>query len=886
MNIQVALVLLIRGCFLLLFSSLLFAQTPSNSENVGYLDNTLPIDRRVDALVSRMTLEEKASQVVNLAAPIPRLHVDGYNWWSEALHGVMAGVATVFPEPIGMAATFDDPLIHEVATAISVEARGMHNEAVRNGSLYMIGLDFWSPNLNIFRDPRWGRGQETYGEDPYLTSRLGVAYITGMQGDNPNYLRVVATPKHYAVHSGPEPVRRFLDVDVSRHDLEDTYLPAFRAAIVEGKARSIMCAYNSVDGAPSCASELLLQDHLREKWKFDGYVVSDCDAVAEIFRGHHYANSLPEAAAISIKRGTDLDCNGWGKEGPEPNESRAYVEAVRQGLLTEQQLDVAVKRLMRARIALGMFDPPDMVPYSQIRPEAVDSEEHRQLALRTARESLVLLKNDGILPLTPDIGRIAVVGPLADQTKVLLGNYSGTPSRATSVLDGIRKHFPQSKVTFSPGTAFLRNFIEPVPSAVLFTAGKQPGLVGQYFRGIDLKGDPALTHTDATISLDSANDVVVSAFGSENFSVRWNGELIPRSSGAYQLGVAAVDGYRLWLDGKLLVEDWKIHPLSKQTADVQLVAEHHYAIALEYFHSTGGARMQLVWKKPARETGLLLQAVNAARASDAVVAVVGITPELEGEEMKIDLPGFRGGDRTSLDLPKAEEDLLRAVKATGRPLVVVLMNGSALAVNWAHANAESILDAWYSGEEGGEAVAQTLAGENNPAGRLPITFYKGVDQLPLFEDYSMEKRTYRYFDGIPLYPFGYGLSYSNFAYGSLTLSSSILMAGEMLGVDTEVKNTSKRTGDEVVQLYLHFPSLPGAPLRALRGFSRVHLGGGESRRVHFDLNPRDLSIVDAGGVRHVAAGTYDISVGGGQSGTGAAISHARFTIEGDQVLSY
>lgn len=861
----------------------LTAQTPSTTAAAAYLNPMLPIDQRVDDLVSRMTLAEKASQVVNEAAAIPRLQVPGYNWWSESLHGTTVGLATVFPEPIGLAATFDVPLIHDVATAIGIENRATYHEVVRQGAYYAQGLDFWAPNLNIFRDPRWGRGQETYGEDPYLTGRMGVAYVTGMQGDDPKYFRVIATPKHYAVHSGPEPLRHIFDVDVSRHDIEDTYLPAFRAAVVEGKADSVMCVYNSVNGEPGCANPFLLQETLRDKWKFQGYVVSDCDAVADVYRGHHYTNSLAEASAISLRRGTDLDCNGFGGRGAVEKDSQGYVDAVKQGLLKESELDVSVKRLMRARFQLGMFDPPEKVAYTQIPYSVVDSEEHRQLALKTARESLVLLKNRGILPLKADIHRIAVVGPLADQVDVLLGNYNGTPSRATSVLQGIQKQFPSAKVSFSAGTDFLRGS-DPIPRSAFMPKGKQAGLQGQFFKGIELQGAPVLTRTDAQIDFDFTGKDLVPAVGKENFSARWTGVLVAPVSGTYALGATGDDGYRLWVDGTLVVENWGIHPPSTKTAEVKLVKGHRYAIKLEYFQAEGGAVLQLVWVKPGRDHELLQQAVTQARTADVVVAVVGISSELEGEEMNVDVPGFKGGDRTSLDLPKPEEDLLKALKATAKPLVVVLMNGSALSVNWAEANADAILDAWYSGEEGGQAVAQTLAGDNNPAGRLAVTFYKGVNQLPLFEDYSMAKRTYRYFDGQPLYQFGFGLSYSTFAYSGLKLSSSQLKAGETLSVDADVRNTSGLAGDEVVQLYLSFPTLSGAPLRALRGFSRVHLGIGESRHVHFVLGPRDLSMVDRAGVRHVAAGSYGLSVGGGQPGTGAALADARFSIEGDQVL--
>jgi beta-glucosidase len=732
------------------FAQPVLAQTAKPAKTPPYLNPALPIPARVDDLLSRMTLPEKASQLVNQARAIPRLQVPAYDWWSEALHGVArAGIATVFPEPIGLGATFDPPLIHDMAVAISTEARAKHNQAVRAGqrNIYQ-GLDFWSPNINIFRDPRWGRGQETYGEDPFLTGRMGVAFVTGMQGDDPKYYRVISTPKHFAVHSGPEPSRHSINVDVSKHDMADTYLPAFRAAVMEGKAGSVMCAYNRVNGEPACANSVLLEDELRTAWKFDGYVVSDCDAVADIERGHHFAQSQAEAAAVSLKRGTDNECADYIQKVTNDSDYVKYVDAVKQGLLSEKDIDVTVRRLLTARFRLGFFDPPEMVKYTQTPDSEIDSEAHRGLALKTAQESIVLLKNDGVLPLSGTVKNIAVVGPLADSKRVLQGNYDGTPSRSTTVLEGIRKQFAGAQVTFAPGTNFLR-------------------------------GEGATSAPAAT---------------------------------------------------------------------------------------------------------LLADAMAAAKQADVVVAVVGINSDLEGEEMEVKVPGFQGGDRTSLDLPSDEENFLEALKAAGKPLVVVLMNGSALSVNWANDNASAILDAWYSGEEGGTAVAQTLAGVNNPAGRLPVTFYKGVEQLPPFEDYSMKNRTYRYFWGSPLYPFGYGLSYSKFEYGAPKLSSGALKAGESLTVDADVKNVSDREGDEVVQLYLSFPKSPVSPIHALRGLTRVHIAGGATQHVHFVLDARDLSMVNGNGDRVVATGAYAVHVGGGQPGTGAPQGEADFTVSGEQRL--
>ena len=859
-----------------------FAQTAQSSSTPPYLDPSQPLATRVDDLISRMTLEEKAQQLVNQSRAIPRLQVPEYDWWSEALHGVArAGIATVFPEPIGLAATFDDPLIHAMAVVIGTEARAKHNQAVRAGRRdIMEGLDFWSPNINIFRDPRWGRGQETYGEDPFLTGRMGVAFVTGLQGDDPKYYRVVSTPKHFAVHSGPEPSRHSIDVKVSKHDMEDTYLPAFRATVTEGKAGSVMCAYNRVNGEPACANTFLLVDELRGAWEFSGYVVSDCDAVVDIFNGHHYTQSMAEAAAISLKRGMDNECADFFKKATSNSDYVKYLDAVKQGILTEKEIDVALKHSLTARFRLGIFDPPSMVPYAMTPDSEIDSQAHRELALKTARESIVLLKNDGTLPLGSQIKKIAVVGPLADSKIVLLGNYNGTPSRSTTALEGIRKQFPSAEITYVPGMNFLRTETL-IPTSALSTADGQPGLKGEYFSEKNFEGTP-LVRVDAVANLQVLNPepaALTPPQGMGNFSVRWTGFVTPEESGTYQIGVVGSMN-RLWFDGKLIVDDFVLHDPKPTTVALRLEKGHRYPVKLEY--GQGGVGTKLVWMPSIANP--ISQAVAAAKATDVTVAVVGITSQLEGEEMKVEVPGFQGGDRTSLDLPKEEEDLLKALGATGKPFVVVLMNGSALSVNWADQHANAILDAWYPGEEGGTAIAQTLAGVNNPAGRLPVTFYKSTEQLPAFEDYSMKNRTYRYFEGQPLYPFGYGLSYSKFEYSNLKLSNTELNAGDPLDVEVDVKNASDREGDEVAELYLGFPKLPGTPLHALRGFTRVHVAAGGVQHVIFTLSARGLSHVNSAGDRIVAAGAYTLRVGGGQPGTSAPGVQASFSIHGEQKL--
>ncbi len=846
-----------------------------------YRDPAVVIDKRVDDLVGRMTLEEKASQLVNRTKAIPRLGVPEYNLWSEALHGVAnTGGVTVFPQAIGLGATFDAPLLKKMAEAIAVEGRVKFNlaeKAGRSGQIFQ-GLTFFSPNINIVRDPRWGRGQETYGEDPFLTGRLGVAFITGLQGADPDHLTAVATAKHYAVHSGPEPLRHGFDAVASSHDIEDTYLPAFRDAVVDGKVRVVMCVYNAINGIPGCASDFLLADTLRRDWKFSGFVTGDCNAVDDIQSGHKYVKTKPEAAAAAIKAGTDNDCLvSFGPQAGGASESQKYLDAVKQGLLPESFVDTAVKRMMRTRFELGLFDPTATVKAAQVPDSALDSTEHRQLALKLARESMVLLKNDGVLPLGKTPKSITVVGPLADSSRVLLGNYNGTPSRSTTALDGIKAQFPGAKVVFEPGTLFLRPN-EPVPASALTTDRGAPGLKAEIFSSAEFTGAPVETRTDPQIAVGRGFMDMIGSMSEAPRPTRWTGYLTPAVSGMHVLGVEGF-GNRLYLDGKLVIDPGPGFPSGRSTSEIALEKGRRYALKVE---ARQDRFVRLIWQPPM--SNALQRAVDAARLADVVVAVVGITSDLEGEEMGVNIPGFTGGDRTSLDLPADELALLGAVKATGKPLIVVLMSGSALAVNWADQQANAILQAWYPGEEGGTAIAETIAGVNNPAGRLPVTFYKGVEQLPEFTDYSMKGRTYRYFDGQPLYPFGHGLSYSSYSYSDVRLSKTALDAGEPLTVEARVTNTSAREGDEVVQVYLGFPKLAGAPKHALRGFTRVHLKAGEAQTVKFTLADRDLSYVDEAGSRLVGAGNYTLTVGGGQPGTKAAVATATFAVKGAKGL--
>jgi beta-glucosidase len=845
---------------------------------IPYLDPALPAGRRADDLVSRMTLEEKISQMMNAAPAISRLGIPEYDWWNEALHGVaFSGVATVFPQAIGLGATFDPDLVGRVADVISTEARAKYNEAQRQGNHgRFYGLTFWSPNINIFRDPRWGRGQETYGEDPYLTSRLGVAFVRGLQGNDPKYLKVVSTPKHYAVHSGPEPLRHRFDATASERDIRETYLPAFRATVIEGKATSVMCAYNRVNGQPCCENTRLLADILRGEWGFDGYVVSDCGAVGDIFAGHKVAPSQETASARAVKAGTDLACG---------DEYRALLAAVKQGLISEAEIDRAVKRLFIARFRLGMFDPPEMVPFSNIPFSENDSAQHRRLAVEAARESMVLLKNDGALPLRKDLGTIAVIGPNADDVDVLLGNYNGTPSRAVTPLEGIRRAVSaKTKVIAVRGTSLTSVDGVPIPSSSLTPAGGavgEHGLRAEYYANRDLSGTPAVTRIDPEVSFDWGVGSPAAEIPIDNFSARWTGKLIAPVSGTYALGATADDGVRVYLDGKLVAEDWTEHAPRTVTGQVTLEAGRAYDVKVEYFESHVGAVAKLVWMPPSSREVSFAEAVDAAKRSDAVVMVLGISSKLEGEEMNVTEPGFKGGDRTSIDLPERQQRLLEAVAATGKPVAVVLLSGSALAVNWAADHANAILQAWYPGEEGGTAVADVLFGDYNPAGRLPVTFYKSLDQLPAFESYAMDGRTYRYFKGEPLYPFGYGLSYTRFAYSKLVVPKTVA-SGAPLTVRATVTNVGARPGDEVVQLYVtDVAASVRVPVRSLQGIKRIHLAPGERREVSFTLEPRQLAIVNDSGATVVEPGEFSLTVGGKQPGfTGRADATTTSVVEG------
>ena len=857
------------GFIVLALAGLVAIGVAMQKERVAaYLDPGLSPERRAADLVSRMTLEEKVRQMQSTAPAIERLGVPYYNWWNEALHGVVQGRATVFPQAIALAATWDTALMQRVADVISTEARAKYHdaqtrppptgpeaEATLPGRT--AGLTYWSPNINIFRDPRWGRGQETYGEDPHLAGRMGVAFVRGMQGDDPRYLKTVATPKHYAVHSGPEPQRHEFDARVSEYDLVNTYLAAFRDTVVEAKAGSIMCVYNAVDGVPGCASSDLLQRRLREEWGFDGYVVSDCGAVNDIHANHKKTETLGEAAVAAVKAGTDLTCG---------TEYLTLVEEVKAGRISEAEIDLALTRLMEARMRLGMFDPQERVPWASIPITANDSPEHREVAREAARKAIVLLKNNGVLPLAPTTRSIAVVGPAADDPVSLLGNYNGISSKQVTPLAGLQAAFPAARLGYALGANYTASTHALVAGTFLSTPDGGQGLVAEYFDNPDLQGEPKLRRVEPRgyFSSDMEDPAVRAAVGRTAYSIRWTGRITPRASGEYDLTVRLGTWNRsarasLFLDGKEL--SIGSGPVTQQTstqpvmgpgrpprAKVELEAGRSYELRIDYYQPGAGGSMQLGWIPP--EAAALAEAEALIRQSDVALVFVGLNSELEGEELRgVNIPGFLGGDRTTLDLPAQQENLVKAAIATGKPVVVVLSSGSAIAANHAAARASALVMSWYGGEEAGSAIADVISGVANPAGRLPVTFYRSVDQLPPFTDYAMKGRTYRYFTGEPLYPFGHGLSYSTFEYSELKAERT----KEGATVRAKVRNASSRDGEEVVQLYVAGGPGEEAPIRNLRGFERIPLRAGETREVVFNVPAADLPEAEV-----------EISVGGGQ----------------------
>ncbi len=825
-----------------------------------YLNTALPIEARVDDLVSRMTLEEKISQMENASPAIERLGIPEYNWWTEGLHGVArAGLATVFPQAIGLAATWDTELMHDVATAIGDEARAKHHAfAARDKRFIYQGLTIWSPNINIFRDPRWGRGQETYGEDPYLTGKMAVPFIQGLQGNDEKYLKTVATVKHFAVHNGPEPERHYFDAKTNEQDLQLTYLPQFEMAIKEGGAQSLMCAYNRYNGEPACASPTLLQKILREQWQFSGFVVSDCGAVEDIHKFHKVTDTPEQSAAMAVKLGTDLNC---GKM------YRYLKSAVEQGLVSEHEIDVALKRLMTARMQLGMFDPAAEVKFAQIPYETVNSPAHKALALDAARKSIVLLKNENkTLPLDKNLRKIAVIGPNADQWLMLLGNYNGVPEKTITPLEGIKNAVgPNTQVSYAPGSELADGMplFEPI-AAESFDAQLEMAL----FDGSDFNSPAVKVMQTPNIDVNWSDKAPLPSLNDDNFAVKWQGSLTAPITGEYRFAFRSTCNSKLFIDGKEVLNT-KYHfrdeygdPRHLQTDPIPLKKGQSYAITVTAIETYADAQVQLAWAPP--RSRLQETALATAKDADAIILVMGLTPQLEGEEMKVAVKGFRGGDRTDIQLPAPQEQLIKAISKLNKPTVLVMLNGSAIALNWANEHIPAIIEGWYPGQAAGTALADVIFGDYNPAGRLPVTFYRSVDDLPAFEDYALTQQTYRYFEGKPLYPFGYGLSYSQFDYQSL-LAPTKVNQGQSVDVEVAVTNTSERDGEEVVQLYLSRDTrITGNPIRQLVGFKRVFIEAGSTQTVHFKLPPSTFAYVDSKGVKRHQSDQFTLSAGGGQ----------------------
>jgi len=818
----------------------------------------LSIDERVEDIISRLTLEQKVAQMMNGTPSIDSLGIPRYDWWNEALHGVArAGRATVFPQSIAMAATFDEEAVLQTFTIVSDEARAKYHQFQRDKEYERYkGLTFWTPNINIFRDPRWGRGMETYGEDPYLTSRLGLAVVNGLQGDDPEYLKTHACAKHYAVHSGPEWNRHSYNAEVTPRDLWQTYLPAFETLVKEGNVQEVMCAYNRFEGQPCCGSDKLLLDILRNNWGYTNIVVSDCGAIDDFWnRGRHETHANAGAAsADAVLHGTDVECGG---------SYRSLVEAVKSGKIKEADLDVSLRRLFRGRIALGMFDPDDIVPYASIPYSVVESEEHIAYALEMARKSMVLLKNaNGTLPIDKDIKKIAIVGPNADDSLMLWANYNGFPTHTVTILEGIREKVPNAELIVEQGCNLTDNtqFID-LTGGNLRSEGKK-GLKVEYYNNREFKGEPVYTGiTEQTRYTTGGNTQFAPDVNLNDFTARFSGEFVSPLSGEVKFSVSADDGYRLYFNNEKIA-DAMTYSQANRSKDYTVKVEKGktYPIKLEYLQERGEAYLN--FGVGYYET--IAPAVTAAKVKDAdvIIFVGGLSPRLEGEEMPVSIEGFRGGDRTKIELPSVQGDMLKALKATGKPVVFIFCTGSALALPEESATSDAVLNAWYGGQQAGNAVADILFGDYNPSGKLPVTFYKSTSQLPDFEDYNMKGRTYRYMTEAPLYPFGFGLSYTTFTFGDATLSTTEIGEEGSVNITVPVKNTGTADGDEVVQIYVRNPNDPEGPLKALKGFRRLHINAGEEVKTTFTLDREAfLSFNDSTQSFELRKGKYYIMYG-------------------------
>ncbi len=849
---------------LAIFVCFLQCEEQKQDSELKYLNTTFSLEDRVNDLLDRMTLQEKIDQLNYEAPAVERLRIPAYNWWNECLHGVgRAGMATVFPQAIGMAASWNPELMSDIGNIISDEARAKHHsfQEIGKSDIY-YGLTFWTPNINIFRDPRWGRGQETYGEDPFLTSRMTIPFIKGLQGNNDKYLKLVATAKHFAVHSGPEHSRHSINLDVDNIDLWETYLPAFEATIKEANVASIMCAYNRFRDEPCCGSNLLLQSILREKWGFEGYVVSDCWALYDFYRenGHNIIDTPEEAAALAFNNGTDLNCGAI---------SPYLAGAVEKGLISEADIDKVIRRLFRARMELGMFDPPDQVPYTDIPYEVVRSKSHLGKALQASREGIVLLKNEKqILPIEKDIQKLAVIGPLADDYRVLLGNYNGTSDNLYTPLRGIKEYLEDKgvEVAYEPGCLITDGIpiLIPIPSDYL-RSGTSKGLAAKYYSNRNFEGNPAIERIDRDVNFAWNDKTPITSKMADHFSVVWEGSLNPPMSGEYAIGINAGNGVRFYFNDSLYTSFDNVHHPLQNSFYINLKKGKEYAVKIEYFSYGNDPLVRLLWSIP--DENMEARALETIKESDITVLFMGLSPYLEGEEMPIHVEGFSGGDRTDIILPSTQLNFIKKVVSTGKPVVMVLMGGSAIAINYADQYIPGILHAWYPGEFGGKAIADVLFGEYNPSGKLPVTFYKSIEDLPDFENYNMNSRTYKYFTGDPLYPFGHGLSYSQFEYCDLRISDTEFDKIEDLKVEVVVKNVSSRNGSEVVQLYLKdIVASSRIPNITLEGFKKITLKAGEEALVEFLLSAEQLAIINDNGNKVLEPGSFIVSVGGKQPG--------------------
>ena len=829
----------------------------ATAQNEPYRNPDLSPSERAWDLLKRMTLEEKISQMKNGSPAIERLGIPAYNWWNEALHGVArAGKATVFPQAIGLAATFDNQAVHETFSIVSDEARAKYHDFQRKGERDGYkGLTFWTPNINIYRDPRWGRGMETYGEDPYLTSLMGLAVVKGLQGDGTGkYDKTHACAKHYAVHSGPEWNRHSFDAkNISQRDLWETYLPAFKTLVTEGKVKEVMCAYNRFEGDPCCGSNRLLTQILRDEWGYKHMVVSDCGAISDFFYKDRHAThkDAADASAAAVLSGTDLECG---------IEYAHLEEAVKKGLISEERINTSLRRLLKARFELGEMDDDALVPWSKISIDTVDCETHKQMALDVTRKSMVLLHNNGVLPLAKTGTRIAVMGPNAVDSVMQWGNYKGTPSHTSTILEGIRNKI--GNVPYEKGCELLTNQVFDSYFSEVSNNGK-PGFTGTYWNNMDLKGEvAAIQQVSTPFNFNNGgNTVYAPGVGLYNFTASYEGTFRPKNNGDYSLVIEGDDGYRVYVNGEKVIDYWGAHASAKREYTLKAIAGKDYKIKVEYMQAGAEALLRFdigVYRQIAPEA-------VAGRVSDAdvVIFVGGISPDLEGEDKYfVNCPGFSGGDRTTIELPEVQRNILKALKQAGKKVIFVNCSGSAVALVPETKSCDAILQAWYPGQAGGTAVADVLFGDYNPSGKLPVTFYKNTDQLPDFENYDMKGRTYRYMTETPLYPFGYGLSYTTFDISKGRLSKNVISTNQTVTFKANVKNTGKREGTEVVQVYVRKVGDKEGPVKTLRAFRSIPLKAGKSSVVSIDLPPRTFEFFDPEtNTMRILPGDYEIMYG-------------------------